>query len=247
MWVKVPALIFWIFVALYLIGAVVVSLYSRYMKRKDKLYSSTKKNEATTINPQNVHPTKQNVLIVLFRRIKPYLYGLTRYYSIIVGKIPSHHVRVFLLKLLFKMNIDKQAVIYGGFEMRSPWNITIGASVIGVGALLDGRCGIEIGDDVTLAQNVSIFTLQHDLNDEMFRTNNKGGKVTIEKWAWISSNTTILPGVCVRTGAVLASGGIATKELDSYSVYGGIPARKIAERNHNLKYSLANNDYWHFY
>ncbi|MBQ9208887.1 MAG: acyltransferase [Oscillospiraceae bacterium] len=145
------------------------------------------------------------------------------------------------------MNINKKAVIYGGFELRSPWNITIGASVIGVGALLDGRCGIEIGDDVTLAQNVSIFTLQHDLNDEMFRTNNKGGKVIIEKWSWISSNTTILPGVCVCTGAVLASGGIATKDLECYSVYGGIPAKKIAERSQNLKYSLANNDYWHFY
>ena len=111
--------------------------------------------------------------------IKSMLYGLARYYSILIGRIPSHHLRKILLRFCFSMEIHRKAVIYGGFEFRSPWNISIGNSVVGVGALLDGRCGIIIHDDVTLAQNVCIFTLQHDVNDPSFRTTGKGGAVEI--------------------------------------------------------------------
>ena len=66
------------------------------------------------------------------------------------------------------LDISPKAVLYGGFEMRSPWNIHIGEAVIGVGALLDGRRGIWIDNRVCLAQNVKIFTLQHDVNDVHF-------------------------------------------------------------------------------
>lgn len=42
------------------------------------------------------------------------------------------------------LDISPKAVLYGGFEMRSPWNIHIGEAVVGVGALLDGRSSIQI-------------------------------------------------------------------------------------------------------
>ncbi|PWM77496.1 MAG: acetyltransferase [Phascolarctobacterium sp.] len=140
------------------------------------------------------------------------------------------------------MKIHPEAIIYGGFEIRSPWNIKLGRVVIGVGALLDGRNGIVMEDDVCLAQNVMIFTEQHDLNDEFFRCNDKGGMVNIKDHAWISSRSTILPRVTVGSGAVLACGAIATKDLEPYGVYAGIPAKKVSDRNNNLKYSLGKNN-----
>ena len=88
--------------------------------------------------------------------------------SIWIGKVPSHRIRKFLLRNCLLMKIHPEAIIYGGFEIRSPWNIKLGRVVIGVGALLDGRNGIVMEDDVCLAQNVMIFTEQHDLNDEIF-------------------------------------------------------------------------------
>lgn len=106
---------------------------------------------------------------------------MTRFLSIAVGNIPSHRLRKFLLKYVFCVDCHPEAVIYGGFELRSPWNIKIGKSVIGVGALLDGRTGIEIEDDVCLAQSVYIFTLQHNVNDPNFSVAGKGGKVIIKK------------------------------------------------------------------
>ncbi len=144
------------------------------------------------------------------------------------------------------MKIAKKAVVYGGFEIRSPWNVELGECVIGVNALLDGRNGIVIKDGVCLAQNVSIYTEQHDVNDPLFRTNGKGGSVNIDEMAWISSRTTILPKVQVGRGAVLAAGAVATKNLEAYGVYAGIPAKRIAERNKEINYCVVDG-YWHFY
>ena len=73
-----------------------------------------------------------------------------------------------------------------------------------------------------------------------------GGSVELEEYSWISSGTTVLPGIIVGRGAVLASGAIATKSLEDYGVYAGIPAKKISERNQNRDYETSNG-YWHFY
>lgn len=116
--------------------------------------------------------------------------------------------------------------------------------MIGGGALLDGRRCIRIEDHVCLAQNVKLFTLQHDVNDPHFAA--VGGDITLEEYSWISSGTTVLPGVTVKKGAVLASGAIATKNLEEYGVYAGIPAKKISERTHELDYETCEG-YWHFY
>lgn len=71
--------------------------------------------------------------------------------SIAIGRIPSHHIRKCLARHILCLDIHPEAVLYGGFELRSPWNISIGRSVLGVGALLDGREGIIIEDNVCLA------------------------------------------------------------------------------------------------
>lgn len=226
------------------------NIYSRYSQRKKNTKSQTVKSVVAPQKKVEQHTNKKGLKALLrciVKKVEPYLYGLCRYSVILVGKIPSHRVRKFILRKVFLMKIHPKAIIYGGFEIRSPWNIKLGRCIVGVGALLDGRNGIEIEDDVCLAQNVYIYTEQHDLNDPWFRCNDKGGMVKIKKRAWISSRTTILPKVEVGEGSVLASGAIATKSLESYGVYAGIPAKKISERNRNLEYELCRSDYWHFY
>ena len=146
------------------------------------------------------------------------------------------------------MRISKEAVIYGGFEIRSPWKITVGSSVVGVGALLDGRNGIIIEDNVCLAQNVYIYTEQHDVNDPEFKCNNKGGRVIIEHHAWVSSRTTILPRCIVKEGCVIASGATLARSTEkTYGIYAGLPAKRIAERKSPMEYTLCKGSYWHFY
>lgn len=140
----------------------------------------------------------------------------------------------------FKMTIEKNAVIYYGLETRYPWNIKIGkGSIIGDHAILDARYGIEIGENVNISTGVWMWTLQHDVNSETFGTHGQGGKIIIKDRAWISSRTSILPNIVVEEGCVVAAGAVLTKSCDSaFSIYGGVPAKRIGARNCNLTYDF---------
>lgn len=48
--------------------------------------------------------------------------------------------------------------------------------------------------------------------------------ITIENDVWIGANVTILKGVTIREGSVIAAGAVVTKDVESYSIYGGVPS-----------------------
>lgn len=47
---------------------------------------------------------------------------------------------------------------------------------------------------------------------------------------WIGANVIILPGVKIGDGAVLAAGAVVTKDVESYAIVGGVPAKVIRYR-----------------
>lgn len=89
--------------------------------------------------------------------------------------------------------------------------------------MLDGRKGLQIGDNVTIAYEAIIWTLNHDYNDIHFC--GKGNAVVIGNFSWICSRSIILPGIRVGEGAIVASGAIVTKDVPEYAIVAGIPAK----------------------
>jgi acetyltransferase-like isoleucine patch superfamily enzyme len=153
--------------------------------------------------------------------------------------IPLRFVRHAILRAL-GMKINK-AILYGTFHIRKPSKISIDeGTVIGHGVTLDGRNGIKIGKNVNFSSEVMVWTMQHDYNDPSFSAS--GGGVVIEDYAWISVRVTILPGVTIGEGAVVAAGAVVTKDVEPYTVVGGVPARKISTRNKNLNYRPAKHN-----
>lgn len=136
------------------------------------------------------------------------------------------------------MNIGRHVVIYHGCEIREPSNITLGDGVvIGDNAILDGRNGIRISENVVFASNVRIWTEQHDHEDPWFRCETqKHDPVIIDKRAWIGSHTIILHSVHIGEGAVVAAGAVVTHDVPPFAIVAGIPAKKIGERTHDLRY-----------
>lgn len=227
-------------VLIMLLNIMLTMIFCRVMKKKTVIKNTLDVKKSDT-RPGTLKSSLNGELF-------SYLYGLARYNAIVIGKFPSHRIRKLFYKYVFCMNLDKQTVIYGGCEIRSPWNITIGKSTIGVACILDGRYGIEIRDSVCLGGGVHIWTAQHDVQDPNFSTVGKCEKVILEEYVWLASNSTILPGIIAHEGSVLASGGIATKDMETYTIYGGIPAEKIGIRNLDLHYKCGNVvGYWHFY
>jgi len=158
----------------------------------------------------------------------------------IISHLPTHTLRNILLHL-FGLHI-KNAILYSNFHIREPSNILIGTgTIIGHGVTLDGRMGIKIGENVNFSSEVMIWTLQHDYNDPAFGV--KGGSVIIEDYVWISARPIILPNVTIGKGAVIAAGAVVTKDVEPYSIVGGIPAKKIGTRAKHLNYILKNIGY----
>jgi maltose O-acetyltransferase len=93
---------------------------------------------------------------------------------------------------------------------------------------LDGRGWLSIGDDVDISSGVWILTDAHDMNDPLFRETL--APVKIGNHVWIGSRATILPGVTVGEGAVVAAGAVVNRDVEPYTVVGGVPARQIGTR-----------------
>lgn len=169
--------------------------------------------------------------------IKSFLSTMQRFVMDLISYIPLVILRwmlykLFLNKLGYKTRISKNV------DIRSPYRISIGSySNINKKTLLDGRGGsLTIGNCVDIAQEVNIWTLEHDYNDPNYKA--KGGDVLIEDYAWIASRATILPGVKVGKGAVVATGAVVTKDVPSMAIVGGVPAKIIGKRDTTLTYKL---------
>lgn len=58
-------------------------------------------------------------------------------------------------------------------------------------------------------------------------------RVIIGNDVWIGANVTLLEGITIGDGAIIAAGSVVTKDVDPYSIYGGVPARLIRKRFEN--------------
>ena len=103
-----------------------------------------------------------------------------------------------------------------------------------------GRCKIvlhdclEIGNSVVINDDVTILTASHLINDSQFRQISK--PVIIGDYAWVCTGATILPGVRIGRGAVVAACAVVSKDVPPFAVVAGNPAVCVKYREKNLSY-----------
>ncbi len=164
--------------------------------------------------------------------------GWCRYVLFHVGYIPSLHIRRLIYKAL-GCKMGRNNVFHFRTEIREINQLHLGdGNIIGDNALLDARRGLVIGNNVNISSNVSIYSLQHDHRDPLFRCIPSGGKVVIEDRVWLGANVIVLPGVTIKEGAVCCAGCVVTKDVEPFSVVAGIPAKKVNERPRTLDYKF---------
>ena len=172
----------------------------------------------------------------MLKKTKALLNGGYHFFLELVMIVPSHLFRLFVLKLFLK-NLGKKSAINRHVELKSPRGITIGSyTTINSRSIIDGRGELYIGNCVDIATEVNIWTLQHDYNDPMY--NAYGKRVIIEDYVWIASRATILPGVTIGRGAVVAAGSVVTKDIPPLAIVAGVPAKIIGNRKDCMNYHL---------
>ncbi len=153
------------------------------------------------------------------------------------GLIPSRSVRK-IIYILCGLKINWSSTIYMGADFFRPSGIIIGKdTAIGKNCFLDGRAALSVGDHTDIASDVLIYNDQHNIHDPHF--GNQFGEVHIGDYVFVGPRAIILPGVTIGKGAVVAAGAVVTKSIPPYEVWGGIPAKKIADREvKKLNYTI---------
>lgn len=154
-----------------------------------------------------------------------------------VGHIPSHTIRNIKYRF-FGIKIGKGSTFHMWANFFNPKNIEVGEdTIIGDHAFLDGRDSLKIGSHTDIASSVMIYNSEHDLSKEDFSA--LLAPVKIGDYVFIGPRVIIMPGVTIGDGAVIAGGAVVTKDVEPFTIVGGVPAKIIGERkNKNPNYRL---------
>lgn len=118
----------------------------------------------------------------------------------------------------------------------SPEKISLGSHVsINRNCEFDAAGGeIKVGNYVMFGQNCLIITPNHGYQNPdapiMFQPMTENKPIIIEDDVWLAANVTVLSGVTIGQGAVVAAGAVVTKDVEPYSIVGGVPAKLIKYR-----------------
>lgn len=146
-----------------------------------------------------------------------------------------------------------QADVRGSAFIEFEENVVLhGRVYIGPDAYWSAKGGIEIGDNVLFGPKTIIWTYNHeyekgDLIPYGSPKYDRLQKVVIESNVWIGLGATIMPGVRVGEGAVVAAGSVVTKDVPPMTVVAGNPAKIVKERDRDRYQELKQSSALYLY
>ena len=143
-----------------------------------------------------------------------------------------------LINIGNNVRIDANTVITAGKS-----EVSIGSFIhIGVNCYINGSYGLELHDFTALSAGTNLFTSSDDYSGNYMTnptipselTNPLNGKVVINKYVNVGSNTVIMPNLSIGEGSVVGALSFVNKSLKSWGIYFGTPVKRIGERKRNV-------------
>lgn len=137
--------------------------------------------------------------------------------------------RGFRWRALRLAGLDVQKSAIGPSGYFGGRDISIGAGAfINIGVFIDNTNKVTIGSDCSIGPKVSLLTGTHEIGSGKKRAGQDyGGEINIGSGSWLGASVTVLPGVTIGQGVVVAAGSVVTKDCEPHSLYAGVPARLV--------------------
>jgi len=136
-----------------------------------------------------------------------------------------------------RVSTGERAFMAPNVSLRNGDRVSIGSrSHIGERCSLwagDSRGRIVIGTDVLLGPNVFVTASNYHFADRstpVMLQPRKESDVHIERDVWLGTGAIVLPGVRIGEGAIVAAGGVVTRDVPAWAVVAGVPARTVGQR-----------------
>jgi putative colanic acid biosynthesis acetyltransferase WcaF len=141
---------------------------------------------------------------------------------------PLGGVKHWLLRL-FGAKIGRGLVLKPQVWIKYPWRLVVGDHCwIGKGVWIDNLADVTLGSHVCISQQVYICAGSHDYRKPTFDLITR--PVLVGNGAWLGARALILGGVSVGANAVVAAGGVVTKNVPAAAIVAGQPARLVRSR-----------------
>ena len=147
----------------------------------------------------------------------------------------SREIRMFFIRKIKNLKYVHSTFYTGGKSSISDDLVADAYVYIGPNCLIYPK--VHIGAYTMLANNVSIIGGDHNYNKIgipiIFSGRGILNETFIGKDVWIGASSIIMTGVKIGDGSIIGAGSLVTKDIEPYTVYGGVPAKKISNRFQN--------------
>lgn len=141
---------------------------------------------------------------------------------------PLHPWRAFLLRC-FGARLGPHCHFYPRSRIWAPWNLMCEDGVsLADEAQIYNPAPVWLGSHAIVSQQAYICGATHDYNDPAFPL--ISFPMSLGAYSWVCARASVCPGVNVGDGAVLGLGSVATKDLEPWMVYAGVPAQAVKQR-----------------
>jgi maltose O-acetyltransferase len=136
---------------------------------------------------------------------------------------------------LLGADIASSALINGHVSIAGRAKLVIGPrTFVNEGTYFDLAAATEIGSDCAIGYEVMFITATHRPGT----TTRRAGPVDVRPISvgdgtWVGARATILPGVKIGEGCIIAAGAVVTGDCEPHTLYAGVPARAVRALEHD--------------
>lgn len=140
----------------------------------------------------------------------------------------AHGWRAALLQF-FGATLGRNCRFYPASRVWAPWNLTCEDTVlVADGAELYNPSPMYLASHAIVSQGAYLCGATHNYNDPAFPVISY--PMRLGRYSWVAARACVSPGVNLGDGAILGMASVATRDLEPWTIYAGIPARKVKSR-----------------